>query len=128
MYRYKELYTLDFTNVRDYSEIHEEIRDTFDFPAYYGRSQAKRKLRDKLGADKDEHIAMQIEDDIRSGRRTPKSAQEKALEPSAEARAIVHQLSSQQKDKYQSDIRGQVQNKDITIVPLSYFIIGRVSF
>lgn len=38
MYRYKELYTLDFTNVRDYSEIHEEIRDTFDFPAYYGRN------------------------------------------------------------------------------------------
>ena len=108
--------------ISDYTTIIDQYPDFI--PAYYGRSQAKRKLRDKLGADKDEHIAMQIEDDIRSGRRTPKSAQEKALEPSAEARAIVHQLSSQQKDKYQSDIRGQVQNKDITIVPLSNFIIG----
>lgn len=108
--------------INDYTVILNQYPDFT--PAYYGRSQAKRKLRDKIGADKDEHIAMQIEDDIRSGKRAPKSVQEKALEPSAEARAIVHQLNKQQKDKYQSDIRGQVQNKDIQIVPLSNFIIG----
>ncbi len=36
MYEYKELYTLDFTNVNTYYEFHFLIRDEFDFPAYYG--------------------------------------------------------------------------------------------
>ena len=36
MYRYKELYTIDFSNVKQYLDIHYVIRNEFDFPDYYG--------------------------------------------------------------------------------------------
>jgi len=36
MYQYKELYTLDFTNVKHYLEMHFVIREALDFPDYYG--------------------------------------------------------------------------------------------
>ncbi len=108
--------------INDYTIILQQYPDFT--PAYYGRSQAKRKMRDKTGADKDEYLAMQIENDIRSGKRAPKTSREKELEPNAQARAIIHQLNAQKKDRYESDIRGQVQNKDIAIAPLSNFIIG----
>lgn len=108
--------------IKDYTTILAQYPDFT--PAYYGRSRAKRKMRDRIGADKDEYLAMQIERDIRSGKRAPKTSQEKALEPNAQARAIVHQLNEQKKDRYESDIRGQVQDKDVAISPLSNFIIG----
>lgn len=108
--------------IKDYTVILEQYPDFI--PAYYGRSKAKRKMHDKIGADKDEYMAMQIEREVRSGKRPPKTSQQKALEPNAQARAIVHQLNAQKKDRYNSDIRGQVQDKDVAIVPLSNFIIG----
>ncbi len=36
MYKYKETYTLDFTNVQNYLEIHFVIRQALDWPDYYG--------------------------------------------------------------------------------------------
>ena len=108
--------------INDYTVILEQYPDFI--PAYYGRSKAKRKMRDIIGADKDEYHALQIEREVRSGKRPPKTSQQKALEPNAQARAIVHQLNAQKKDRYNSDIRGQVQDKDVAIVPLSHFIIG----
>ena len=36
MYEFKELYTLDFSNVNQFSEIHSVIRKELDFPDYYG--------------------------------------------------------------------------------------------
>ena len=36
MYKYKDLYTIDFTNVKYYTEMHEIIRDSLEFPDYYG--------------------------------------------------------------------------------------------
>ena len=36
MYQYKELYTIDFTNVQHYLEIHFIIREALDWPDYYG--------------------------------------------------------------------------------------------
>lgn len=38
MYEYKELYTIDFSNVKQYTEMHLVIRDALDFPDYYGRN------------------------------------------------------------------------------------------
>ncbi len=108
--------------VNDYTVIIDQYPDFI--PAYYGRSEAKRKMRDIIGSDKDQYLAMQIEREVRSGKRAPKSSQEKALEPNANARAIVHQLNEQKKDSYKSDIRGQVQDKDVEIAPLSNFIIA----
>ncbi len=36
MYQYKEKYTIDFTNVKSYLEMHAIIRHALDFPDYYG--------------------------------------------------------------------------------------------
>ncbi len=36
MYEYKDLYTIDFRNVKYYLEVHFTIRDALDFPDYYG--------------------------------------------------------------------------------------------
>ena len=36
MYQFKELYTIDFTNVKYYLEMHFVIREALDFPDYYG--------------------------------------------------------------------------------------------
>ena len=36
MYQYKELYTIDFTNVQHYLEMHFVIRNALDWPDYYG--------------------------------------------------------------------------------------------
>ena len=35
MYTYKELYTLDFRNVKDYADVHRVIKRELDFPDYY---------------------------------------------------------------------------------------------
>lgn len=36
MYQFKETYTIDFTNVQSYLEMHFAIRNALDFPDYYG--------------------------------------------------------------------------------------------
>lgn len=36
MYEFKELYTIDFSNVKYYPEIHPIIQKALDFPDYYG--------------------------------------------------------------------------------------------
>lgn len=36
MYKFKELYTLDFRNVKNYMDVHRIIQKELDFPDYYG--------------------------------------------------------------------------------------------
>ena len=36
MYKYKELYILDFTNIQYYLDFHQIIKKELDFPDYYG--------------------------------------------------------------------------------------------
>ena len=38
MYTYKEKYTLDFSNVQQYGDIHQIIKKELDFPDYYGEN------------------------------------------------------------------------------------------
>ena len=38
MYQYKEIYTLDFSNVNYINEVHEIIKKGLDFPDYYGKN------------------------------------------------------------------------------------------
>ena len=109
-------------SIADYSLIIDVYPDFV--PAYYGRSDAYRKLRKTTAAEKDIYAAKQIEDEIKSGKRAPKTAREKKLQPDAEARAIIQNLNTSSKEKYKSEIRGQVQYKDIDIEPIQYFIIG----
>ena len=36
MYTFKELYTIDFTNIGSYFDMHRIIQESLDFPDYYG--------------------------------------------------------------------------------------------
>ena len=36
MYKHKEKYTIDFTDVKNFLEMHFVIKEAFDFPDYYG--------------------------------------------------------------------------------------------
>lgn len=36
MYQYKDIYTIDFSNVQSYLEMHFVIKEALDFPDYYG--------------------------------------------------------------------------------------------
>lgn len=38
MYQFKELYTIDFTNVVSYFDMHRIIKEALDFPDYYGNN------------------------------------------------------------------------------------------
>lgn len=38
MYKFKEIYTIDFSKVEYYTEIHAIIKKSLDFPDYYGGS------------------------------------------------------------------------------------------
>jgi RNAse (barnase) inhibitor barstar len=38
MYTYKEKYTLDFSNITHWREIHQIIKKELDFPDYYGEN------------------------------------------------------------------------------------------
>ena len=38
MYKFKELYTIDFSEVKYYMEVHPIIQRALDFPDYYGGS------------------------------------------------------------------------------------------
>lgn len=38
MYEYKNPYIIDFTDVKYYGEVHQIIKEAFDFPDYYGEN------------------------------------------------------------------------------------------
>ena len=52
MYQFKELYTLDFTKAEYYWQMHEIIRESLDFPDYYGCNWSAFRdcLTDMIGA------------------------------------------------------------------------------
>lgn len=108
--------------IKDFTTVIEKYPDFI--VAYYGRGDAKKMLRDRKGAEKDYYDAAVIEKEIKSGKRGVRKGKEGEIEPSKEARAIVQSLDKRATERYKSDIRGQVQYKDIDIEPLSNFIIA----
>ncbi len=38
MYQYKDLYTIDFRKIKYYLEMHRIIKESLDFPDYYGEN------------------------------------------------------------------------------------------
>ena len=38
MYEYRNPYILDFTNIQYYGDVHQIIKEAFDFPDYYGEN------------------------------------------------------------------------------------------
>ena len=111
------------TALADYDQI---IARYPDFtPAYYGRGEIKRTLRDKAGAERDFYDARVIEEEVKSGKRAERQGEETREPLSAEAQAILLRLDRKDSDRYKSEIRGQVQYKEVLIDPIGPFVIGQ---
>lgn len=97
---------------------------------YYYRADVKRRLNDLKGADRDYIAAMKIEEDRRRGRRsntstasvdsTKSGASDRTREESDRNiekfnRLVVYDRKEEQKSKYQSEIRGRVQDRNVQV-------------
>lgn len=120
-------------------DYHNSIKD-FDvvldqypnfLPGYYSRSEAKRKLNDQVGADRDYWTAIRLEEKKRSGQR-PDIASNDNTDPdevddenktreqsdkniSKFNRLVVYDKEEERNQKYQSDIRGRIQDRNVRI-------------
>ncbi len=100
-------------------------------PGYYSRSEAKRKMRDNAGADRDYWKAFEIEEKLTKERQAGvlgSSSSTTANEP-ADAntreqsdknidkfnRLVVYDKEEVRKSKYQSDVRGRVQDRNVRV-------------
>lgn len=111
-------------------------------PGYYSRAEAKRKINDKSGADKDMWTAFEIEERMSKGNRgsgllagtnqSPSdndsdeqvSSEEENEENTREQsdkninkfnRLVVFDKDTERKSKYQSEVRGRVQDRNVQV-------------
>jgi tetratricopeptide (TPR) repeat protein len=100
-------------------------------PGYFSRSEAKRKLNDPAGADKDYWTAINLEDKkdggrfASSGNSQQQSNQSQTEEEKTRQRSdknidkfnrlVVYDKDEEQKRKYNSEIRGRVQDRNVRI-------------
>ena len=110
------------TALTDYDRILTRYPDFV--PAWYGRSEVKRKLRDRTGAERDRYQAQVIEQEIMSGKRKERQGNDSGEPLSAEAHATLQALDRKDADRYKSEIRGQVQYKEVLIDPMGIFTLG----
>ena len=117
--------------ISDYSKVIEEYPNFAT--GYYYRAEARRKMGDIQGAEQDELKLMQMEIDRRNGALTAqntgdKNAEDGADEESSEGktrkksdknirnyRKVVVADDSEMGQRYTSDYRGRVQNRNVTI-------------
>ena len=105
---------------------------------YYYRADVKRRLNDLKGADRDYIAAMKIEEDRRRGRRsvastaakdsTRSGANDRTREESDRniekfSRLVVYDRKKEQKSKYQSEIRGRVQDRNVQVELEPMFVL-----
>ncbi|MDR2469415.1 MAG: tetratricopeptide repeat protein [Tannerella sp.] len=117
---------------------------------YYTRSEAKRKLHDHAGADRDYWTAVELDEKRRKGQpvvasssTSPQtsSADETADEDKTRERSdkniekfnrlVVYDKAEEQRQKYRSEIRGRVQDRNVRIdlepsFILTYYEKGRM--
>ena len=100
-------------------------------PGYYSRSEAKRKMNDQVGADRDYWTAINME---KNDKKTPSSSSsgqagnamasnntdENTREKSDKNiskfnRLVVYDKDEERRNKYQSDVRGRVQDRNVRV-------------
>ena len=118
--------------IKDYDVILEQYPNFL--PGYYSRADAKRHINDIAGADKDYWYAMELE---RTSGNLPTPISQASTQPAVADASdnvddkktreesdkninkfnslVVYNKSDEQKSKYQSEIRGRVQDKNIHI-------------
>lgn len=111
-------------------------------PGYYSRSEAKRKMRDNAGADRDYWTAFEIEERLTKERQagttgggtstadatTGQDEAENTREQSDKNinkfnRLVVYDKEEERKSKYQSDVRGRVQDRNVRVDLEPQFIL-----
>ncbi|MDL2309873.1 tetratricopeptide repeat protein [Parabacteroides sp. OttesenSCG-928-B22] len=110
---------------------------------YYTRADAKRRLNDQAGADRDFWAAIKLEEKMSQGgtsRSTTHTAQKKDDDPQEEPqedktreqsdktiekfnRLVVYDKEDEWQNKYQSDIRGRVQDRNVRVDLEPLFIL-----
>jgi len=103
-------------------------------PGYYSRSEAKRKMRDNAGADRDMWTAFEIEERMKKERQgrpsdpsladNTASGDEENVDNTREQsdkninkfnRLVVYDKDEERRSKYQSEVRGRVQDKNVRV-------------
>lgn len=108
-------------------------------PGYHSRAEAKRKMNDNAGADRDYWAAYDIEQKLTKERQAGKTtAAADSTQTGAEAentreqsdksidkfnRLVVYDKETERKTKYQSDIRGRVQDRNVRVDLEPQFIL-----
>jgi tetratricopeptide (TPR) repeat protein len=116
--------------IQDYDVVLEKYPDFI--PGYYSRAEAKRKARDNAGADRDSWKAFEIEERLKKERQnragegytadsgTAATEGENTREQSDQNinkfnRLVVYDKEEERKNKYQNDIRGRVQDRNVRV-------------
>lgn len=109
-------------------------------PGYYSRAEAKRKMRDNAGADRDYWAAIELEEKMKKDRGAGRtglasagaSADKDTGRDDADAkgentreqsdkninkfnRLVVYDKEQERKSKYQSEVRGRVQDRNVRV-------------
>ena len=109
-------------------------------PGYLSRSEAKRQLNDIVGADRDYWTAIELDEQNRRGERPvaatgngsqgdDQSEEDRTREQSDKNidkfnRLVVYDQAEQQRSRYQSEVRGRVQDRNIQIDIEPSFILS----
>ncbi len=126
--------------VSDYDVVLEEYPNFL--PAYYSRSDAKKKLHDQAGAEKDIWTAYRKEEQLKKDRAAGKSTSTASGNNTGKAatngdntrersdksidkfnRLVVYDKEEERKSKYQSEVRGRVQDRNVRVDLEPQFIL-----
>ena len=124
--------------VEDYDVVLKEY-PTF-LPGFIARSEAKRKMGDEAGADRDYWAAIRMEEQARKGQ-LPKKGTSGGATQTASAddgentreesdkniekfnRLVVYDKEEERKSKYQSEVRGRVQDRNVRVELEPQFVL-----
>ncbi len=113
-------------------------------PGYYSRAEAKRKVRDNAGAERDQWTAFEKEEQLRKDRQnraltagtttaTGAAADEESKDENTREqsdtninkfnRLVVYDKEEERRNKYQSEVRGRVQDRNVQVDLEPQFIL-----
>ena len=95
---------------------------------YYSRSEAKRKLRDEVGADRDYWAGLNMDKNKKDNPQSSNAKGSNRADPQEENtreksdksidkfnRLVVYDKEEERKSKYNSEIRGRVQDRNVRV-------------
>ena len=116
--------------INDYDVVLEQYPNFL--PGYFSRSEAKRKLNDAVGADKDYWKAIELEKNkskIQADAKRKKREENNTREQSDKTidkfnRLVVYDKEQERKNKYQSEVRGRVQDRNVRVDLEPMFVLS----